>query len=96
MGFGYAAVLSVWLLAGVAAQALPGQPLVRRGMSQSEVERLLGEPFYGYTRMGDPHAGQCEARYRQPTLRVYYQRGTVVRVLPPFRPLDTAHAHPSR
>ena len=69
-----------------------GQPFVRPGITRAEVERLLGEPFHGFTRLGDPRADERTAEYRRVVQSVTYQHGVVVHVDPPYRPFSSASA----
>ncbi len=75
----------------VAAYSLPpanlneiGPSVLRSGMGQLEVERLVGEPPFGFEHWGDRTAGRMTALYRRPGLRaVHYVNNKVVRVDPP-------------
>lgn len=77
--------------AAASSQLAPGgQLFVRPGMTRAEVERLLGEPFHGFTRLGDPHALRLTAEYRCVVRSVTYQHGVVVHVEPPYRAVRPA------
>jgi hypothetical protein len=91
MPIGFASFLAGCLVAATNLQAPAGQQVVRPGMTRAAVEALLGEPFYGYTKFGDPlEPDTLSADYRTPRLSVNYERGVVAQVHPPYRPVIIA------
>ncbi len=83
MGFLFPVVISVCLIPAPRPVDV-NRPIIRLGMNIAEVERLVGEPLYGYERHGDALKGFKTAFYRMPKLKeIVYANNRVISVTPP-------------
>jgi len=83
MGFLLPVIISACLMPAP-RPAVGDHPIIRLGMGIAEVERLVGEPLYGYERHGDALKGFKTASYRLPRLKeIAYANNRVISVTPP-------------